>query len=217
MIKAIIFDMDGVLVNTPKYVWITHNKLLSDFEKHVSDSKIPAYLGQSLVDQITMFEKNLDIKIDRGRYMKRFEIEMQSNLEHIEKNNSLMNLIKKLKKKFKLAVATSSSTQRCEDVLQHLGILDYFDVIITSEHVKRHKPYPDIFLKAAEKLGIRPEDCIVIEDAPNGIEAAKRADMKVVGLVTAFVSAKELKKAGADYILNDLKNEKHFFEVVGEE
>lgn len=61
MLKAIIFDMDGVLFNTPKLVWMTHNKLLSKFNKHVSDSEIPQYLGRSLKDHINLFEKNFNI------------------------------------------------------------------------------------------------------------------------------------------------------------
>ncbi|MBI2130119.1 HAD family phosphatase [Candidatus Woesearchaeota archaeon] len=202
MLRAIIFDMDGVLINTPKFVWATHNKLLAKFDKHISDSKISQYLGRSLKDQINLFEKNFNITIDKEDYMSQFEVEMQHNLEHIEKDNSLSQLIKNLKKKFKLAVATSSSKSRAGHILKHLGINNDFEVIITSDDVKKHKPFPDLFLEAARQLKLKPEECLVVEDAANGVEAAKNANMKVVALKTEFQSEEELKNA--DLIVHKL-------------
>ena len=82
-------------------------------------------------------------------------------------------------------------------------------MIVCAEDVAKHKPDPTIFLEAAKQLGIDPEDCVVVEDAANGIEAAKRAGMKAVGLVTEFHTAEELSQA--DLVIDklaDLKLEK---------
>jgi len=202
MLKAIIFDMDGVLTNTPKFVWMTHNKLLAEFNKHIPDSKIPQYLGRNLKNQIDLFEKNFNISIDEKLYMNRFEVEMQYHIKHIEKNISLSHLMKSLKKKFKLAVATSSPKSRTEHILKNLGINNKFEVIITSENVKKHKPSPDLFIEASRRLEVKPEECLVIEDSANGIEAAKNANMKIIALKTEFQSEEELKDA--DLIIHDL-------------
>jgi len=191
MLKAIIFDMDGVLINTPIYVWTTHNKLLGKLGKKVSNAEIHHYLGRTLNDQISMFEDNFSIKINKKKYRKEFESEMLNYLEKIETNQSLLTMIKGLRKRLKLGVATSSPTKRAEHILRKLGIKNYFDVIITSDDVKKQKPDPTIFIETAKKLEVEPGECLVVEDAANGIEAAKRGDMKVIALKTVFQSKEE--------------------------
>ena len=84
-----------------------------------------------------------------------------------------------------------------------MKIKDLFDVIVCAEEVTNHKPHPEVFLKAAELLQVHPRNCVVIEDAANGIQAAKSGCMKAVGLLTEFHTAKEL--AQADLVINSLE------------
>lgn len=95
-----------------------------------------------------------------------------------------VELIKSLhSKKIPLAVASSSNVKFIDKVLGSLKIKKYFNKIVSGDHVSNGKPDPEIFLLAAKQLGVEPKDCVVIEDAINGMEAAKRAGMKCVGLV----------------------------------
>jgi beta-phosphoglucomutase family hydrolase len=96
-----------------------------------------------------------------------------------------IDLIKDLKSEgFKLAVGSSGPPENVELLLTSLKIKNYFDVIITAADVQKGKPEPDVFLKVSNKLNLRPKNCIVIEDAPVGIQAAKRAGMNIVALTT---------------------------------
>ena len=105
--------------------------------------------------------------------------------------------------KFKLAIGSSGPPENVELLLKSLNIKQYFNIIITAADVKRSKPEPDVFLYAAKKLDISPQNCLVIEDAPAGILAAKKAGMKVIALTTTH---KEEQLLGADKITKDLTN-----------
>ena len=197
--------MDGVLVDSPKYVWQSNNQLLSKYNIHVSDGKIKKYLGRSLRDQLNLIIKDFGIKeeIDYKDFSKKsFELQMSFMRESVKPNKYINRLIESAKKSgIKLAVGTSRERFKAEKILGMLEILDKLDTIVTEEDVKKHKPYPDVFLKAAEKLKVEPESCVVFEDAVNGIQAARNANMKVVAMKTKFQDESDLKDA--DLIINN--------------
>ena len=104
----------------------------------------------------------------------------------------------------KLAVATSSVSASARPFLDRHQLTSFFDVIITGDEIERGKPAPDIYLRAAEKLGVAPEVCLVIEDSLSGVSAAKAANMPVAAIPDRrFVDPREYDKK-ADYVLNDL-------------
>ena len=106
--------------------------------------------------------------------------------------------------KLRLAVATSSVGESARPFLKRTGISGFFDIIITGDEIERGKPHPDIYLHAAEKLGISTNACLVIEDALSGVSAAKAANMGVAAIPdTRFVDAHEYEKE-ADYVLGSL-------------
>lgn len=205
MIKAIIFDMDGVLIDSTKYVWKSYNVILEKEGVHIDQETMERDLGRPLKDFLEGLKKDPGVKdIDPVEFDREAsELQIKFMKEQFENNSDLVNLMKNLKEKnLKLAVATSSFKGRAEKILSLLGIRDYFDVVVTMEDVTNHKPHPDVFLKAAEGLGVSPEECVVIEDAVSGISAAKRGNMKVVALLTEFQSREELKEA--DLIIESL-------------
>ncbi len=204
MLKVIIFDMDGVLVNSTKYIWESFNILLKDSGIQFSNKEIKKYLGLSLKDKLRLWKRDYGINEfnleDFSR--KAGEIELNLMKKDLKLNENINSLIKEAKSKgIKLAVATSSLRWRAEKILDLLKIKEKFDIIITAEDVINHKPSPDIFLKVANKLNENPKNCLVFEDAKNGIEAAKKGNMKVVAIKTEYYSEEDLKNA--DLIIND--------------
>lgn len=116
---------------------------------------------------------------------------------HFKEVNGLTQIINELKRRnLKVAIATTAPKMNRNWGLRLLKLTDIFDLVLGEEHVVRGKPDPEIYLKSAEKLGVKPEECLVFEDSPAGVEAAKRAGMKVVGIMTTH-SAEELEKADA--------------------
>ena len=122
---------------------------------------------------------------------------INNKINPIKGVKKLMNDLKQAG--FKIGLGTSAPIYKAFPVLENLGINDFFDATITDEEVSNGKPDPEVFLKAAKKLDIKPEDCVVIEDAPNGIDAAKNGGMKCIGITTTH-KKEALKKA--DIIIN---------------
>ncbi|MFC1710859.1 HAD family hydrolase [Nanoarchaeota archaeon] len=204
-IKAIIFDMDGVLIASPKYAVKAFNILLGDEGLHLEKENVPKYLGRSLKDQLRLFKEDYGIKDhDLAEFSKEFgALQLKLMTEASVSNGGLKEFLRELKKQgFKIAIATSSADWRAERTLDILGVKEEFEVIVTSKDVKSHKPNPEVFLKAAEKLNVEPENCVVVEDAVNGIEAAKNAKMKAVALLTEYQTREDFKDA--DLIIESL-------------
>lgn len=102
--------------------------------------------------------------------------------------DEVAEFVEGLRGKFPMAIATGGTRMVIEKTLQSVGISDWFDEVVTADDVPEGKPAPDIFLKAAELLGVAPEKCLVLEDAPAGILAAQRAGMQVVAIPSPLVS-----------------------------
>jgi beta-phosphoglucomutase len=217
MIKVVIFDMDGVLVDTPKYVTIAFNQLLEKYGAHMDPEYRKKTIGRSLRDQIEMWRKDFNIKeeIDPIKFSKEaFAIELGLMKEKIKPDEYLLDLIRKLKdNNIKIAVATSSTKDRAIELLKLVDFFDKIDSLITAEDVNLHKPHPEIFIKTAEELGIEPENCIVIEDAVNGVQAANAAKMKSIAYLTPYHGIEEFKDI-ADMTIEDF-SELDYEKIVG--
>lgn len=203
MLKAIIFDMDGVLVNSVKPIWESFNALLKEDGINFSNDYIKKNLARSLRDNLRLWRKEFGIKkYDLMEFSKKAGAIQLDLLKNEKVNQNLLNLLKQAEKiGIKCAVATSSLRWRAEKILSLLNIRELFCIIVTADDIKNHKPAPDVFLEAARQLGVQSEECAVVEDAGDGIEAAKNANMKTVGLVTEYHSADELKFA--DIVINN--------------
>ena len=205
MLEAIIFDMDGVLFDSPKYVYKALNRILESYDVHVGREKQKEYMGRSLRDQIALIKEDfgIDEEFDLEELSDRMnKIQLELMEGSIDPNQQILDLVEEAKEdKVKVGVATSSNRKRAEELLEMVDIVDKLDQLITVEQVENHKPSPDIYIKASERLGVKPENCVVFEDAPHGIKAAKKAGMEVVGFKTDYHSEKELSEA--DLIISD--------------
>lgn len=202
---CVIFDMDGVLADTGPVHFQSWKKLADEigveftkelFEKTFGQKSVPIIrrlVGEDGVDE--QLQKWADLKEKYYREM------VKDKIKPLE---GVIPLIKDLKRhNCKLAVASSGPPENVELLVDSLKLREFFDELITAEDVKKGKPEPDAFLIAAQKLKVNPEDCVVIEDAPVGIEAAKRARMKRIALTTTHLR-EELQDA--NLILSDLSD-----------
>jgi len=200
---AVLFDLDGVVADTMGYhakAWrafgknygfkITNHLLFHYFTGRVND-EILEYLFKR---KLTKEELKKYISEKENFYRKLYR-------PHIKPVKGLLKFLSDLKKaNVKIALGTAAPKDNVKFILKGTKAKKYFKHIITAEHVKLGKPNPDIYLKAAKIIKAKPQNCIVFEDAMNGIEAARRAGMKVVAVATTH-KAQELKHA--DMVIKD--------------
>jgi len=180
-IKAIIFDMDGVLVDSEPHHIKIEKKLFAKLNLNISDEEHSTYMGTAtdvMWEKIVSHKKlTLDIKdlVEQTILESKLHFSLQENLVPI---SGLVELLDEIYKKgIPMAVASSSGQEIIDIILKHTNLKKYFKYMVSSELVGASKPEPDIFLHTAKLLGVKPWECVVIEDSANGIRAAKAANM----------------------------------------
>lgn len=182
-----IFDLDGVIVDTAKYHYLAWRKLANALGFEFTQEQNEQFKGVSR-------KRCLEILLEIGGIKASKE---QFNKWLVEKNKDYLSLIEgmdeseilpdvqkvlTLLKKHHMPIALGSASKNARPILEKVKLMDYFDVIVDGTHVAKAKPDPEVFLIAAEQLGVPPEDCVVFEDAVAGIEAANNAGMLSIGI-----------------------------------
>ena len=186
--KAVLFDMDGVIVDSMPYHFISWFEALKKYKVTVTPFDIYEKEGEKSDSCVRRFFKRDGIDFDENKvqsvlnlrnkiYKKYFKVFLFDDIEPVLKKLKLQNI--------KTAIVTGSSKQKVMSMLPK-KIINLFDGIVSSDMVKRGKPHPDSYLMAAKALNLKPSDCLVIENAPNGIKAAKAAKMFCVAVTTSL-------------------------------
>ena len=208
-IKAVLFDMDGVIFDTEREYLKEWEAI---FKKYGYKMKKEIYIsvmgrGRKKVKEIFKEKFGEDLPIDK------MYIEKDKMLKKAVENNKVplkegaLELLEFLKEHgYKIALATSAKRERVKIQVSHAKIENIFDAIVCSEDITNSKPDPEIFLKAAEKVCVNPENCIVIEDSEAGIKAAFNA--KMMGF-----HIEDLKKADESILKYSYKNFKNLIEI----
>ena len=185
--KAVIFDLDGVICFTDKYHYQAW-KALADKLGIYFDEKINNRLrGVSRMASLEIILERAD-KTYTQEEKEAFAEEKNDNYKELLKNMKESDLSEEVKTTLEelrargYLLAIGSSSKNTKFILGQLGLGDFFDAIVDGTDITHSKPDPEVFLKAAEKLGMKPEDCAVVEDAKAGIEAAKAANMTALAL-----------------------------------
>ncbi|PQL94108.1 HAD family hydrolase [Apibacter adventoris] len=191
-IKAFLLDMDGVVTNTESQYEAFWDRLKDKYGLKMDDFK-HRVKGKRLKDIVSEFFSFLPIEKQKNvaNDIRTYELEEMVYTPI----NGVLEFVKSLKKsKYKTALVTGSLRIRAQKAMKDIGLTDYFDILITADDVTKGKPDPECFRMGAEKLGVLPSECIVFEDAFNGIESAKLAGVeKIVGIMTNY-SKEELTK-----------------------
>ena len=201
-IKAVIFDLDGVIVTTDDCHYTAWKKMADD-EGIYFDRKINERLrGVSRMQSLEIILEKSDKpyteqeKLALAAKKNAYYVDLIQKLTPHDVLDGVMKNLKTLKERG-IKIAIGSSSKNAPIILNRIGLADYFDAVSDGNNIKKSKPDPEVFIKAAEMLNIAPENCMIVEDADAGIEAGKRAGMKTFALGNA---------TGADFYAKSLKN-----------
>jgi len=195
--KAVIFDLDGTMIDNNKFhrdAWIDYLKKRG---RHVSEAEYNReFNGRTNKDVIEyLFEKKMTDEEALPYVLEKETIYRRIYQPHIRPVPGLLDLLADFHDlNIPLAIATSGIQVNIDFMFQHLPVEKYFTAVINSSHIKKGKPDPEIFIKASEALRVTPSECLVFEDAVVGIDAAHAAGMKVIAISTTH-SPHELQHA----------------------
>ncbi len=185
--KGIIFDLDGVVVTTDKYHYLAWKKLSDEIGVYFDEKINNKLRGVSRMESLEIILEKSERKYSESEKQEMAERKNGYYKELISKMDSsaiidgAMDFIKKAKD-MGILVAIGSSSKNAVTILKKCGIFDEFDAIADGNDITRSKPYPDVFLKAAEKLGLDAGNCLVVEDAVAGVSAGIAAGMDVMAV-----------------------------------
>ncbi len=205
MLEAVIFDIDGLIIDNEPIHLQAYNNTLKKFDITISESEYAKFVGEETEDIFRYIINNYNISV---------RIENLIELKNLEYNNliknklvpreGLLDLLDEIYYKgYKLAIATSSTRIEANYILSALGIANKFDLIASGEDSKRGKPDPEIYKFIANKLYISPSNCVVLEDSENGVKAAKLANMKCIAVPNSITKTNDFSEA--DLIIDDLR------------
>jgi len=205
MLKAVLFDMDGVLVDTEELTFRAARQMFEEHGIAVTQDDFRPFIGtgeNSYIGNVALkYNFPVNIPRDKERMYTIFGVLAKGCLKALP---GVRDFITECRMRgLKLAVATSADYVKMMINLNETGLKqEAFDVLVNGQEVINKKPHPEIYLTTAAKLSVRPEECLVVEDAVNGIEAAKTAGAKCLAVTNSF-GRTELKKA--DWICNSLE------------
>lgn len=202
--RGVLFDMDGVLVNSEEFLAEAACRMFAEHGLSVRPEDFVPFIGTGesryLGGVAEKYGLALDIAQAKERTYDIYLERIRGVLKPLPGVHSFLERCRRAEKK--MALVSSADRRKVEGNLREIGVgLETFDAVLTGEDAVRKKPAPDLFLAAAGRLGLAPQSCLVIEDAVNGVRAAKAAGMRCLALTTSF-PAEALGEA--DYLARDL-------------
>lgn len=189
-IQALIFDCDGTLADTMPLHWRAWQGLMRRHGFCLTEERFYALGGIPSRDILTMLKAEQGLAIDPLAIAKEKEQAYLDLLAHVGPIEIVMRIARENRGKLPLAVASGGTRRVLEIVLKHLGVREWFQAVVTSEDVKNQKPAPDIFLEAARRLGVPPENCRAYEDTDIGLQAIRTAGMEAVDVRELLAASK---------------------------
>ncbi len=205
MIEAVVFDMDGVLLDSEPLHHTVLDEVLAAEGRSLTFDEYRPYIGTTLEYTWNDIIRRFRLTGPVEDYILRYD---EGILESYRRHSVLAPGVRRLldlltERGIRRAVASSSRTAWVEAALETLGIRRDFELIVTGDMVTHSKPDPEIYLLAAERLGVDPRRCLAIEDSPKGAASANAAGMTVIGVRTAYTA--HLPLEGAAVVLDSLE------------
>jgi len=185
--KALIFDLDGTLSDSLPVHVATWNKVGEKLGFTFDPKIVYEITGRPTIEFAQRIADDFNLDTDPQEIVRMKQSIFHNSMEFLKPVKEIIEIVKENFGKLPMAVGTGASRKSAELQLKTLGIINFFDAIVTAGDVTRHKPEPETFLKCAQLMKVKPEDCQVFEDGELGLEAARKAGM-IVTDVRPFIN-----------------------------
>jgi len=205
MIKAVIFDMDGVVVNTETIGYKANGELFKSLNITVPDELYATFIGSSDKNNMQRLKDLYNLEHTREQLLEekyKYYFDVFDKADDLELMPGVKHLIEDLHSNgMKLLLASSAAKRKIDKVFTRFSLNQYFDEIISGEDFEFSKPHPAIFEEAVARSGFTKEECVIIEDSTNGIKAAKAAGVYCIGYKSDLGFPQDTSKA--DVVITD--------------
>jgi HAD superfamily hydrolase (TIGR01509 family) len=203
MFEAIIFDMDGLMVDSERLYWQVEREIARQFGKKVGEETLWKMMGRGPIEGMRIFVQELELPITSERAKEMRDERMRKKYrDESQPMPGLIQILDAFYGRLKLAVCTGAQKEFMEIVVDRLKIRDRFDILQGSDEIGQGKPDPEIYLSACAKLGVPPRRSFVLEDSANGCLAAKRAGCYTIAVPSEYSKGQDF--SGVDFIAADL-------------
>ena len=196
MVRGVIFDMDGLMFDTERLATVLWNQVGDELRIDMTEEFLDSFRGQNPTAIRNAFLQRFGREFDFDGCMGRKDELQHRYIEEkgVPLKEGLPELLEYLKgQDIRMAVATSTQQSLAEKMLKIAGVYEYFDAVAYGNKVKPSKPFPDIFQKAAEDLGVPMRECLVLEDSISGVQAGKAAGGYIIHIPDVVVVPEEVK------------------------
>jgi beta-phosphoglucomutase len=202
--KAIIFDFDGTLIDSVPVYFSIFRMLAKKFGQNCKEEDFTSINGVSISESIRKMikEKKFKKRVLLYLFLNKRKIQ-QTIMSGIKLFPHTIECLKRVRG-FPMVIATNANKKYLQYNLERFNLLDYFQVCVTKEDVRYGKPSPDVFMLASKKIGVPPEECVVIEDSPAGVTAAKKAGMRCIVVLNKTTKQHFVGEAKPDIFIDDL-------------
>ena len=205
--QAVIFDMDGLMIDSEGIYWAISRQMARENGKEVSDDTLGRMMVRAPLDSVELYAREVGLTQPPEQLMRERDARVLEILRAgIEPMPGLMEVLESFRPRFKLAIATSARMNVVNIIFGGMGLHRFFDVLQTSDDIQRGKPDPEIYQLAMTKLGVTPADSFVLEDSSNGSLAGKRAGAYTIAVPSQYTRSHDFHFV--DYVARDLLDAK---------
>lgn len=217
-LSAVVFDFDGLVADSEPLQIRAWQEFLARYDARLRDSLINEMFGLRVKDSARVVQQRLDLPLTPEEVMHgRDEIFLELVATELPLMTGATELITwlQIESPFRLALATSGHRRYIDTALRVTGLENSFEIIVTGDDVESGKPHPEIYQSAADRLGVTPEYCLALEDAPHGVRSAKAAGMACLAVPNEMTkSIPGLDEA--DAVVKDLHEARAWIETYAE-